>query len=155
MFSRNWKSRQEPKEMICNTRKWPVDHMNSECSDQYMYLPVWWGPWRFWSECMNAQAGLSLYYQHIAKTPFIFIWPEDLGLHVTVWVESSKFRCTIPRYSRYSGIRQTCLSKLQRPKLDVAEHSIVCLCWGFTAQSTHGVMSTTNSLPNHTFTGQA
>ena len=37
---------------------------------------------------------------------------------------------------------------------------VVCLCWGFTAQSTHlsqpsGVMSSAVSLPNHTFTGQA
>ena len=32
---------------------------------------------------------------------------------------------------------------------------IICLCWGFTAQSTHGVTSSAVSLPNHTFTGQA
>ena len=31
----------------------------------------------------------------------------------------------------------------------------VCLCWGFTAQSTNGVISSAVSLPNHTFTGQA
>ena len=34
-------------------------------------------------------------------------------------------------------------------------YSFVCLCCGFMAQSTSGVMSSTVSLPNHTFTGQA
>ena len=31
----------------------------------------------------------------------------------------------------------------------------ICLCWGFKAQSTNGVMSSEVSLPNDTFTGQA
>ena len=56
---------------------------------------------------------------------------------VLVWVNIIKFQlCSI------KGIK-------------VMSNLDVCLCWGFTAQSTQGVMSSAVSLPNHTFTGQA
>ena len=41
------------------------------------------------------------------------------------------------------------------PKRSSSSSIFVCLCWGFTAQSTQWVMSSAVSLPNHMLTGQA
>ena len=78
------------------------------------------------------------------------IFNMSLGKTFICKAERMNVKQRWPRWDSSSGhliwIYVVCKSLLLSP---------VCLCWGFTAQSTHGVISSAVSLPNHTFTWQA